>query len=780
VNSEFVVGIVSVAIAVVGIALAAVQVRRTPRLMDSATSPQLRGPGHRRSGAAEILIGDIPREPLSYTHRQLPLSELEQSLNSSGLCLLLGGRGVGKTHLAAAYAREYLRAGGRVVIWIVAEEATAVITSLAELARRAGIADETVDVELIAKSALHWLERSAEPALVVLDNAMDPDLVAPWLPQRGLARVVVTSTNQDFAILGAPVQVGVFTEAQAVTFLCARAGRLADIDANLLARELGLLPLALAQAGWVIRRRALSFADYLTELRTGQLQSLLTHVPGEGYPHSLEEATTWSITEVEKDDPTGMVHGILEFLAVLSAAGVRRELLHLLMPNPVEVDAAIGALAAASLIEFDLSGSAVTMHRLTQRVVLSKIRRNGRLRDVTAAAVTALARTVDETPNPLTDVPIDVVDHVTQLWSRMHPILANDPADSEPLTTLRRLLRWSVARLTAAGELSRVLSLNIGIFAGHTSLLPTSHEFVLEGRKALQNTHLSAPLLDEYFELAEQTLADHIRLFGQDDARTIAARNIVGYGCEIAGRLDRATELHSLNLAESTRVLGPDHELTLMARTNVAGCYRTAGLLDRAIEVFEENLQEHVRVHGEDHPATVNARGELARSYVRAGQIDAGVALHEKNAVLLNRKEHAESLWWTQYRAVAYSAAGRHDDAIQLLQELQQSTNKRLPSDHPQTIRLRLFLARALLAAGHDDEATNLFERTVLDRQRVLGPDHPATLNARQNLGLALAHTGKTRRAREILTVVVADYQRVLSTDHPYTRQARDTLNALS
>ena len=666
------------------------------------------------------------------------------------------------------------------VIWIVAEEPTAVVTSLAELARRAGIADETADVELVAKSALHWLEQTAEPALVVLDNAMDPDLVAPWLPQRGLARVVVTSTNQDFAILGAPVQVGVFTEAQAVTFLCARAGQVADIDANLLARELGLLPLALAQAGWVIRRRALSFVDYLTELRAGQLQSLLTHVPGEGYSHSLEEATTWSIAEVEKDDPTGMVHGILEFLAVLSATGVRRELLHQLTPNPTEVDAAVGALAAASLIEFDLSGSAVTMHRFTQLVVLSQIRHDERLRDVTAVAVAALARAVDETPKPLTDVPIDIVDHVTQLWSRIHPTLADDPADSEPLTSLRRLLRWSVARLNAAGELSRVLSLNIGVFAGHTSLLPTSHEFVAEGRKALQNAHVAAPLLNEGVELAEQTLADQIRLFGQDDARTIAARNVLGYGCEVAGRLHRAAELHSLNLAESTRVLGPDHELTLIARTNVAGCHRTAGRLDRAIEVFEENLREHVRVHGEDHPATVNARGELARSYIRAGQIDTGIALHEKNTVLLNRQEYSEYLWWTQYRAVAYSAAGRHDEAIRLLQELQQSTDKQLPPDHPQTIRLRLFLARALLAAGHDDEAINLFDHTVSDRQKVLGPDHPATLNARQNLGLALAHTGKIQRAREILTLVVTDYQRVLSTDHPYTQQARDTLNGLS
>lgn len=141
----------------------------------------------------------------------------------------VGGRCVGKTHLAATFAREFLSAGGLGVLWIVAEDPADVVVSLAELARQAGIAVDAVDaadVESVATSAVHWLEQSTEPILLVLDNALDPERIAPWLPQRGVTQVLITSTNQDFAILEATVQVGGFTEDETVTFLCARAGRL--------------------------------------------------------------------------------------------------------------------------------------------------------------------------------------------------------------------------------------------------------------------------------------------------------------------------------------------------------------------------------------------------------------------------------------------------------------------------------------------------------------------------------------------------------------------------
>nr|WP_233578179.1 hypothetical protein [Micromonospora sp. BL4] len=81
------------------------------------------------------------------------------------------------------------------------------------------------------------------------------------------------------------------------------------------------------------------------------------------------------------------------------------------------------------------------------------------------------------------------------------------------------------------------------------------------------------------------------------------------------------------------------------------------------------------------------------------GRAAEAAMLHEINEAL----HHAEAagtqvMWWPQYRAAAYSAAGRHGDAIALLRSLVEQAEAALPRDNPSSIRLRLFLARALPA----------------------------------------------------------------------------------
>jgi hypothetical protein len=180
------------------------------------------------------------------------------------------------------------------------------------------------------------------------------------------------------------------------------------------------------------------------------------------------------------------------------------------------------------------------MHRLTQRVLLDQMRRERRLRDAASSAVATLTLVIDNASNPLTEIPTDVVDHISTVWTLAQRVLAGDSPDEEPLASLLRLRRWCVSRLTTAGELSRAVSLGLESLAEHESLLPAAHQFIGEARRALQSAYITADRWDAAIALAEQTLADRIRLFGPDDERTIGARNSVGYCCECGGRLDRA------------------------------------------------------------------------------------------------------------------------------------------------------------------------------------------------------------------------------------------------
>ena len=687
-------------------------------------------PRRNRAPGTRVVLGRVPAEPSPYVRRGPLLAKIDEAFDDGGFCVLLGACGAGKTQLAAAYARA--AAERSTVVWVA--DPADIVLSYAELARRAGVADVVVDAEAAARAGLAWLDAADRP-VVVVDGATDPDALNRWLPAR--ARVLITTTVPDFEILGGTVAVSGFDEAEAVGFLGARSGRDAGPALGLV-RELGCLPLALAQAGGVVRRRRVDFAAYV------ECVPHASPTQPDREPGCVEDTVLEALRVVATRD--GRARGVAEFLALL-APGVRRDLVHRLGPDPVAVDAVLGALAAASLIGFDVGGETVTMHDLTRRALLSRLHAEDRL----AAALDRACAVLDDwsaAPDP------ELARHVGALWPHFRALL---PAETAPrLARIMRLRRRSVRALTAAGAFAQARALGREVLADHDAYLPPRHPGSERAARALRKACLASERAAEAVTLSERVLERRVRVLGPDAEATLDAGEALGVACEGAGLLDRALKVYETNLDHAARVLGPDHRITLRARGSFGRALRSADLAGVAVPVFEENLREHVRVHGPHHPATIEAREDLARTCARAGRAAEAVTLHA-----------ADSPWL----AVAYREADRLDDAIALLRRLLAEASR---ADDLETVRVRLFLARALLAEGRSAEALELFERTVSDRTRMLGPDHTATLNARRNLGLAQVRAGQP--GRETLTAVAADYRRVLGPDHPYTRQAAKDL----
>jgi len=239
---------------------------------------------------APVVVGEIPQEPLGFQPRTDLLAELDApSLGRTPVLVVhavTGMRGVGKTQLAAAYARARLAEGWRLVAWVNADDTSSLQGGLAAVAAALGLDNETGDTAQAGRAVRHWLETNGDHCLLVFDNAADPQDLLPFIPVAGQAKVLITSNERSMADLGTGVAVDVFTPEEALAFLADRTGSADTEGSRLLAAEMGCLPLALAQAAAVIAAQHLDYPAYLQRLHAKQVDQLLPRISTSEYPRA--------------------------------------------------------------------------------------------------------------------------------------------------------------------------------------------------------------------------------------------------------------------------------------------------------------------------------------------------------------------------------------------------------------------------------------------------------------------------------------------------------------
>ncbi len=384
--------------------------------------------------------------------------------------------------------------------------------------------------------------------------------------------MLITTTRQPVAGLGTSVSVDVFSEQEALALLDGRTG-LGETGAAAVAAELGYLPLTLAQAAAVIATQRSSYATYLERLRAALPGKDLSRENETPYPRDMARAVLLSLDAVHAFDETGVRLRAMEIMALLSAAGVRRDSLHAAgqvgalasdghrVPAAV-VDQALERLADASLLNLSLDGQTVTVHPLVAEVIREWEARRGTLTEACRGAAASMLEVYASVHGQSYDRSA-----VTDIPRQVTALLDNLPGNSDDV----------------GEELGKML-LRLRFLALY---------YLLELSGSAQQA----------IAVGESLTADLERELGPDHPETLNSRNSLAAAYQAARRVGEAIPLFERVLAGREEVLGSDHPHTLTSRNNLAAAYQDAGRIAEAIPLFERTLIAREAVLGPDHPA---------------------------------------------------------------------------------------------------------------------------------------------------------------------------------
>ena len=533
------------------------------------------------------------------------------------------------------------------------------------------------------------LRHEGEGILLMYDNALDAEVLKPYLPPGGAARVLVTSNAHAWRGLAEPVEIRLWPKEIGADYLVVRTGRVAERPAaEVLSQALGGLPLAHEQAAAYCERLEVPLAEYLRRFDAAPARMLDTarDAPAE-YHDRLTVAKTFALAI----DEAARLHPGAEPLIVHAA---------LLAPEPIPLflfaegrekfgeplasaladdglDEALAALRAFALVDREviederdatITTDCIRLHRLVRQVAAA--RREGEARNsLLCSLIDAVAAVY---PHEVYNEPS------TWPWARRLDALALALVDGGEMSksveerAASLLDRLGAYRQSALGDYAHSRPLRERALAIREKVLGPEHVDTAVSVNNLANLLQDLGDFEAARPFGERALAIFEKISGPEHPDTAVVLNNLASLLQAQDDLSAARPLYERALMISETAVGPEHPDTAMALNNLANLRHARGdpqaarlLLQRAVTIYE-------KARGADHPTTNRARRNLAAVLLATGGANEALALGEA-ALAAHDKALARDHAWIRdsahVTADALDALGRSAEAAGLRQK---------------------------------------------------------------------------------------------------------------
>lgn len=668
--------------------------------------------------------------------------------------VLSGMRGCGKTQLAASLAKQCEDANWDLVAWINAVSRESIQSDLVELAKQLGIgtSDQPTQDQVI-RSFLSRV-KSAEPAdrLVVFDNVEDIDHLTGLIPSGDGVRVVATTTNKvGWEDQGwNSIKVGVFDRSESINSLLT-VTKSDDYDtADVLAKRLGDLPLAIAQAAATARHKNLSLSQYLNQLDTYRSERAIRPGPGDYYTEDVATALWMAVEDALENlaDPTRRsARRQLGALALLAESGVPTRWLDPTIEQQdnqglqganqaADEDAhdALTELIHRSIVQQSADRATTMLHRLQAQVLRESWTEKER-RDANESSTALLSR----------------------VTTNMACENNTDARQRDTLDLIEQLRAVSVQKYSQC----------------------------LLAESATQNCLFQA--FEQAFELGVPqhavNLSAAVSLFNSieniEPSDALVLKNQLGCAYEAAGDYDTAIRLHSEVLAAYEQMIDIDAEEILISRNNLATAYKANRNIPKAIEILEGTFKEAYQRYGLEHEQTIGSLNNLAETYTQVYEPDIilpmFIVAFELSKEILNPADDI-SLAIRNNLALTYLKMGDATKAICEFTSLLQDRQRFHLDRHVKHLITLRNLADAHEANGDMKEAISTLKRARAEGTELHGDHDLETLWTVNSLGCAYLQDNKFESARHEFESALAKCDKFLDYNHPLTTTIRTNL----
>ena len=308
---------------------------------------------------------------------------------------LVGMGGIGKTQLVIEYAYRY-KDQYSAIYWFQADDRDLLLYSIVELAeQRIPEQSNHDDPKTVAENLKHYLEKQSGWLLIV-DNADDFSIAKKFLPESGDGCILITTRSSQLDSAIDQIAISPLPPNEGKLLLLRRAEQLkyttdlnqikpAEIGkAEELTEELGMLALAIDQAGAYIGKEDITIEEYLTLYKKAEEGKKLRQTRGDLSGEHTSSSTTYTLNleQVAFRDPEAAE--LIRVCAFLAPEAIPKKIftenpniwegqLAIRLAEPSGFDQLCQEATRYSLVQWEPTKLLLSIHSVVQQVIRDEL-----------------------------------------------------------------------------------------------------------------------------------------------------------------------------------------------------------------------------------------------------------------------------------------------------------------------------------------------------------------------------------------------------------------------